>query len=69
MNYDNGWYRIIGGTCTTHYFFNDKPLHVLKHGNFETDYSKRYSCTYSCCKKCKFILGSYHRIGLANRLI
>jgi len=69
MNYDNGWYRIIGGTCSTHYFFNDKPIHALKHGNFQTDYSRRYSCCFRPCKKCKEILQAYSKIGLANRLI
>lgn len=69
--YDNGWYRIIGiksRSAGSHYFFNDLPIHLLNHGNFVTDYSKRYADNKRCCKKCLEILKAYSTIGLENRL-
>jgi len=76
LNYDNGWYRILGncqnGRKCVHYFFKDKPIHSLKTGLFkeEVDYSKIY--VYSegrKCKKCLAILKAYSTIGLENRLV
>jgi len=70
MIHDNGWYRILGSTATIHYFFNDKPIHSVKYGNFETDYSRIY--VYGIgrkCKKCIAILKAYSTIGLENRLV
>jgi len=70
--YDNGWYHIIGiktRRCNAHYFFNDSPIHNLKQGNFITDLSRRYPDNTRPCKKCLFILSSYSKIGLENRLI
>jgi len=70
MIYPNGWYRILGSPATTHYFFKDKPLHIVKYGNFETDYSKIY--VYGStklghqCKRCLAILTTYSNIGLEN---
>jgi len=73
--YDNGWYRINGmcrnGRKNTHYFFNDKPIHVIKHGLFkeEPDLTKRYLSAGRQCKICISILKAYSTIGLENRLI
>jgi len=69
LNYDNGWYRIVGiKRKRSHYFFNDKPIHVLKYGNQELiDYSKRYSYDYRKCETCIIILKSYS--DLNNRPI
>jgi len=72
--YDNGWYRVTGncrnGRKTAHYFFNDKPVHVLTSGLFkeEPNYSTRYSNRGRKCKKCLNILETYSNIGLENRL-
>jgi len=66
--FDNGWYRISGSTVTTHYFFNDTPLHILKHGGFQIDYSKRYANNYKHCLRCEQIIHAYRFIGLDNRL-
>jgi len=67
--YDNGWYRICGVKQKhSHYFFNDKPLHTLKHGNQEEiDCSNRYAFESRKCKTCIIILDSYSKIGLENR--
>ncbi len=71
MLYDNGWYRIIGvsnnGVKKSHYFFNDKPIHSLKHGIFkeEVDCSRRYLFESKKCKTCIIILDSYS--NLENR--
>jgi len=73
--YDNGWFRLTGlcrnGKKTAHYFFNDKPIHVLKTGLFkeEPDLTKRYSHNGYQCKICLNILQAYSKIGLENRLI
>lgn len=67
--YPDGWYRILGSTAIIHYFFKDKPIHAVKYGNFETDYSKIY--VYGSgrkCKRCIEILSAYSNIGLENRL-
>jgi len=69
MIYPNGWYRIMGIKIKhAHYFFNDKPIHSLKH-NFEVDYSKRFTCNRRLCKRCISILQAYSKIGLQHRLI
>ena len=67
--FDNGWYHIIGGQGGrhTHYFFNDKPLHVLNFGQFPIDCSKRYANECNKCKFCINILKAYSKIGLQNR--
>jgi len=67
MIYDNGWYRIVGSTVTTHYFFNDKPIHKIKN-SIKTDFSKRYANNYKHCVRCSLILSAYGHIGLVNRL-
>jgi len=73
--FDNGWFRITGlcrnGRKTAHYFFNDKPIHVLKDGLFKQgiEFDKRYSNNGRKCKKCLHILASYSNIGLENRLV
>jgi len=74
--YDDGWYYIVGikarRICNTHYFFNDKPIHSLKYGGIETDYTKRYSLPEKDqrhCGRCLTILQAYRHIGLENRLI
>jgi len=69
MIFDNGWYRICGvKRKSSHYFFNDKPLHVLKHGNQdEIDSSKRYTFDKRKCERCMNILKAYAKIGLQNR--
>jgi len=73
--YDNGWYFITGiktRSCNCHYFYNDKPIHDLKQGNYITDYSRRhivYEANRRPCKTCINILKSYSKIGLENRLI
>jgi len=73
--YDNGWYYIIGiktKRCNCHYFFNDKPIHDLKQGNYITDYSRRYAVEDKdrrSCGRCLAILQAYRSIGLENRLI
>jgi len=68
MNFDNGWFRIVGvKRFTVHYFFNDLPIHVLKHGIYVTDCSKRYPSDYNHCKRCTEILRTYSKIGLQNR--
>jgi len=66
--FDNGWYRICGSTVTSHYFFDDKPIHLLKHGQFIIDFSKRYRSDYKTCARCVAILKAYPN-GLENRLI
>jgi len=72
---DNGWYRVTGncrnGRKTAHYFFNDKPIHVLTSGLFKDniDFSNRYSNNGRKCKKCLLILKAYSTIGLQNRLV
>jgi len=67
MIYDNGWYRVIGiKQKHSHYFFNDQPLHVLKHGSLEEfDCSRRYIFETRKCKTCLIILDSYS--DLENR--
>jgi len=67
--YDNGWYRIKGvKRKRSHYFFNDKPIHVLKHGKQEEiDYSQRFSFETLKCETCLVILRAYSKIGLENR--
>jgi len=73
MLYDNGWFRVSGMTRnsrkTAHYFFNDKPVHVLSAGLFkqEVEYDKRYSSRGRKCKKCLIIIETYSNIGLENR--
>jgi len=67
--YPNGWYRILGAPLTVHYFFNDKPIHKVKYGQFETSYLKIYVYGEGRqCKRCKAILKAYRSIGLENRL-
>jgi len=74
MIYPDGWFRVNGncrnGRKSAHYFFKDKPIHVLTSGLFkeEPDYSQRYSNNGRKCKKCLNILSSYSNIGLENRL-
>jgi len=67
---ENGWYKINGvKKFTVHYFYKDKPIHVLKHGSFEIDFSHRYPAKFNPCKRCLAILKAYSNIGLENRLI
>jgi len=73
--YDDGWFRIIGysrtGRKQAHYFFNDKPIHLIKSGSFkeEIDHSNRYSSNSKKCKVCLNIIESYRNIGLEHRCI
>jgi len=71
MIYDNGWFRICGvPRKMVHYFHNDKPIHVLKHGvmNDLIDCSERYSFEGGRkCKTCMNILTAYSKIGIAKR--
>jgi len=73
MMYDNGWFRITGncrnGRKKAHYFFNDRPIHVLTSGLFkeEPDFNLRYNSDGIKCKKCLNILNAYSKIGLQNR--
>jgi len=71
--YDNGWYRVSGmcrnGQKLAHYFFNDKPIHVLTSGLFKDtiDFTNRHSNNGRKCKKCINTLEAYSKIGLENR--
>jgi len=73
MIYPNGWFRVSGMTRnsrkTSHYFFNDKPIHILTSGLFKqsVEYDKRYSNVSNKCKKCIIIIETYSNIGLENR--
>jgi len=76
MNYDNGWYFIIGmkyrRRSNCHYFFNDKLIHSTIGPWGSLDVSKRRFIKESeqkRCKKCLETLRAYSKIGLENRLI
>jgi len=58
------------GRRSAHYFFNDKPIHILTDGVFkeEVDHSKRYGSNGRKCKTCSNILKAYSKIGIAERL-
>jgi len=71
--FDNGWFRVSGmtrnGRKTAHYFFNDKPIHILTTGLYKEsiDHTLREISTGRKCKKCIIILETYSNIGLENR--
>jgi len=73
MIYDNGWFRISSvnkcGRKSAHYFFNDKPLHMISSGLYKEtiDFSNRHVSEGRKCKTCQNILTAYSKIGIANR--
>jgi len=73
MIYPDGWFRVTGltrnGRRTAHYFFNDKPIHILYNGLYKenVDHTARQFSTGRKCKKCIVILETYSNIGLKNR--